>query len=26
MTEILLTGFTPFDGRAVNASWMAASA
>jgi pyroglutamyl-peptidase len=26
MHEILITGFTPFDGRAVNASWIAASA
>ncbi len=26
MHEILITGFTPFDGRAVNASWVAASA
>lgn len=25
MSDILLTGFTPFDGRAVNASWIAAS-
>ncbi|MEX0618860.1 MAG: hypothetical protein WDZ76_06890 [Pseudohongiellaceae bacterium] len=26
MKRILLTGFTPFDGRAVNASWLAATA
>lgn len=26
MTDILITGFTPFDGRAVNASWIAARA
>jgi len=26
MSEILITGFTPFDGRPVNASWMAAMA
>jgi pyroglutamyl-peptidase len=26
MHEILITGFTPFDGRPVNASWIAASA
>ncbi len=26
MREILITGFTPFDGRPVNASWIAASA
>lgn len=26
MTDILITGFTPFDGRPVNASWIAASA
>jgi len=24
MTDILITGFTPFDGRPVNASWVAA--
>ena len=24
MTDILITGFTPFDGRPVNASWIAA--
>jgi pyroglutamyl-peptidase len=26
MTDILITGFTPFDGRPVNASWLAARA
>jgi pyroglutamyl-peptidase len=26
MTDILITGFTPFDGRPVNASWIAARA
>ena len=25
MTDILVTGFAPFDGRSVNASWIAAA-